>query len=173
MRSHGYHTVPPAIVQKAPFFTEERKTAFFNKRSNSTQTSSGSSFIQPKLTINEPNDKLEKEADAVADDVVKKNNADTVQRKQLSDIQRKCKECEEEEKMVQKKPEGNSADVSASSGGIESTSGKGNLLPTKTLTEMNSAFGADFSQEHIHNDKDYVKMHLTEISTEKIGRAQV
>lgn len=159
MRSHGYYTVPPAITQRAPFFTEERKNTFFNKRNNSTHTNPASSFIQPKLTINDPNDKFEQEADAVANEVVGKNSgSSSIQRKQLNAIQRKCKECEKEV-MVQKQHDGNSANVSPSlSGGIESTSGKGNSLPTRTLTEMNSAFGADFSQVHIHNDNESVTM---------------
>jgi hypothetical protein len=158
MKSHGYHNISLPIIQRAAFSADERKTNFFS-RSNSTQSNSAS-FIQPKLTVNEPNDKFEKEADAVANDVVNRNGGtNRLQTKQISGIQRKCKECEEEEGMVQEKPEGSSTNVAPTlSNSIESSSGKGNSLPTKTLTEMNSSFGTDFSGVHIHNDSGSASM---------------
>ncbi len=158
MKSHGYHSISLPVIQRAAFFTDERKTNFFS-RSNSPQSNSAS-FIQPKLTVNEPNDKLEKEADAVANDVVNKTSGNRLQQKQITGVQRKCKECEEEEERnIQKKPESNSAIASpALSSNIESTSGKGNSLPAKTLAEMNSSFGTDFSGVHIHNDSGSANM---------------
>src|SRR5579875_3566135 len=63
-------------------------------------------FFQPKLTINQPDDVYEQEADAVADKVMQMpmNSKPFFSPKPLSisTVQRKCKECEEEEKMQRK-----------------------------------------------------------------------
>jgi hypothetical protein len=54
-------------------------------------------FFQPKLDVNEPGDKYEKEADNVADAVVNKSSADPVaQRKEISGIQRLSTPAEDE-----------------------------------------------------------------------------
>ena len=74
-------------------------------------------FFQPKLTIGQPNDKYEKEADAVADAVVNQTSAQPVlQTKKISSIQRYMTNAEfdergtnteriEEDKRIQEKPE--------------------------------------------------------------------
>lgn len=53
----------------APFFTKEGSDAFFTPAG---QQDSAPFFVQPKLTVNQPNDKFEQEADAVADKVVQR-----------------------------------------------------------------------------------------------------
>jgi hypothetical protein len=59
----------------------------------------GSPFFQPKLTINQPNDIYEQEADAVADHVMRMNEPSSGKTFFSSPVvQRKCAECEEEEK---------------------------------------------------------------------------
>ncbi len=61
--------------------------------------------IQPKLSINQPNDVYEQEADAVADQVMRMKDTSLHTggffKPSLSQIQRKCAECEEEEKQRQ------------------------------------------------------------------------
>lgn len=52
--------------------------------------------IQPKLTMGQPNDRFEQEADAVADQVMKMSKS------QIPPIQRKCDHCEEEEELQMK-----------------------------------------------------------------------
>ncbi|WP_421795231.1 eCIS core domain-containing protein [Haliscomenobacter sp.] len=88
------------------------------------QAESPSAFFQPKLTINAPNDQYEREADAVADQVVNEQSSNaaglngqaTIQRKPISQIQRLATPAEEkmpatndarmaEDKMIQEKPE--------------------------------------------------------------------
>jgi uncharacterized protein DUF4157 len=65
----------------------------------------------------------------------------------------------EEDKMkgsaaVQKKPDvGTTASPHVSSR-IESSAGKGSALPPKTMNEMSSSFGADFSNVRVHNDNE-------------------
>ena len=61
-------------------------------------------FFQPKLSINNPNDAYEQEADMMADRVMHMEQP-AVQLKPLSvtAIQRKCAHCEDEEKKIQRK----------------------------------------------------------------------
>ncbi len=137
-------------------------------------------FFQTKpgrFTINQPHDPFEQEANRVADAVVNGNaGADIVQQKKISNIQRMnkeiqqnpqlqrmCTECEEEEKEgLQSKAvqgTGNAAAASSSlSGRIESTAGAGQPLPAETLGEMNTSFGADFSNVHIHTGAESAQM---------------
>jgi Domain of unknown function (DUF4157) len=62
--------------------------------------------IQPKLTINQPNDIYEQEADAMADKVMRMPdpsiNDNLFFKRSVSAIQRKCAHCEEEEKKIQR-----------------------------------------------------------------------
>lgn len=68
-------------------------------------------FIQPKLTINQPNDIYEQEADAVAEKVmrmpVQNQEQPFFQSRPLSvtPVQRKCSSCEQEEKLQRKEEE--------------------------------------------------------------------
>ena len=91
------------------------KAPFFQKHST---------FIQPKLTIGQPGDRHEQEADAMADQVVQRlaepmhdrpdrSCASPAEGQSISPIQRKCSECAEEESLqkmegeetkVQRKP---------------------------------------------------------------------
>jgi len=78
-----------------------RKT-FFSEKKN---------FIQPKLTINQPNDIYEQEADSVAERVMRMPDSKTeplfFQPKPISltPVQRKCSACEHEEKLQRKEDE--------------------------------------------------------------------
>src|SRR4051794_40693550 len=64
-------------------------------------------FFQPKLTINQPNDVYEQEADAMAEKVMRITNNESTQQPffnpAISAIQRKCAHCEEEEKKMQRR----------------------------------------------------------------------
>jgi hypothetical protein len=60
-------------------------------------------MIQPKLTIGPVDDEYEREADAVADKVMRMSNTETLQTNASPvNIQRKCEHCEEEEKLQRK-----------------------------------------------------------------------
>ena len=80
-------TAKTATQNREPFFGP-KKAPFF-----------GSSVIQPKLTIGAVDDPYEREADDVADKVMRMDS-NTIQTKPLSisSIQRKCAACEQEEK---------------------------------------------------------------------------
>ncbi|ANH80403.1 hypothetical protein A8C56_04860 [Niabella ginsenosidivorans] len=64
--------------------------------------------IQPKLTINEPGDIFEQEADAVAEKVMRMEVAET-QGEQAKIVQRKCAACEKEDEELQRKEKGRHA----------------------------------------------------------------
>ncbi len=96
---------------ETPFFSKEGKVPFFN--------SVNSGVVQTKLTIGQPNDKYEKEADNMADAVVNNVSKPDVQHKEISNIQREslatpledeklgtAEQRMEEDKLVQEKPEG-------------------------------------------------------------------
>jgi hypothetical protein len=155
----------------------KQNTAFFGKRSGRGvfgaprpkehffpgKTTPGET-IQPKLTVGQPNDVYEKEADVMANKVV--------QRKcEAEDIQMKCSHCEEKEKKIQRKPifeseavpkeqpiqrkPASSSDASVSpsvESGLRSSKGGGSPLPAATRHQMETGFGADFSGVRIHND---------------------
>lgn len=98
--------------QNTPFFSRERGQSFFGKNADVDPffTKQTTPFIQTKLTIGQPNDKYEQEADTMADQVVQRlSKPETVQTKPnpLANvvtplIQAKCAACEEEEKLQKK-----------------------------------------------------------------------
>jgi|GEM_PF-2808469 len=126
-------------------------------------------FFQPKLNVNTPGDAHEREADAVADQVMrmpafvpsagKQGAAPIVQRMPLtpvSGIMRKCAGCEEKEKEgVQRKETGGSDASGKAAPSVVSdvlSSGSGQPMESGTKHFMESRFGQDFSQVRIHTD---------------------
>ena len=76
-----------------------------------------------------------------------------VQKKDNPDMEK------EKKKPVQAKQETNSGHASSAvSSKIERSAGKGNALPAKTLNEMSSSFGVNFSDVNIHKDNDASEM---------------
>lgn len=110
-------------------------------------------LIQPKLTIGPVDDPYEREADAVAEKVMRISDTETLQTKPSPlTIQRKCAACEEEEN-VQMKGEGNA------SGGMiappvvhDVINSPGQKLDAGTRDFMESRFGYDFGNVQIHNN---------------------
>ncbi len=121
-------------------------------------------FFQPKLTINNPNDKFEQEADAVAHKVMQKE-IPSQQKKpdnnsffkampiSITPIQRKCAHCEDEEKMQRKEMNGNetAADNNLESY-VGSLSNAGQYLPNEVRNFYEPKFGYDFSNVKVHTD---------------------
>lgn len=104
-------------TKRQPFFNKEGQDGFFSKSSESSTSFFNPVTIQPKLTIGQPNDKYEVEADAMADKVVQRlsnqkhanNSSSEGVQKGFGEgaqhgnlVQTKCAECEEE---LQKKEE--------------------------------------------------------------------
>jgi hypothetical protein len=122
--------------------------------------------IQAKLSMGKPGDKYEVEADKMADQVVsnKSGEASVQKMEGEEEVQAKCAECENEQ--VQKKGEEEEVqaktDQSQSKGaGIEGklrNGSGGQSMDAKTKAEMESGFGADFSNVNIHTDSEAAQM---------------
>ncbi|MFL5740595.1 MAG: DUF4157 domain-containing protein [Flavisolibacter sp.] len=109
--------------------------------------------LQRKLLIGAADDPLEHEADQMAKEVVSAPDA--------SFLQRKCTDCEEEDKLqrkpvksfIQKKQSAPSAQVDDQvSSSIEASKGSGRSMEPSALSFMESRFQQDFSKVQIHAD---------------------
>ncbi len=109
-RNKDSHTNAEKERKETPFFAKESKTPFFNVVNGGT--------VQTKLTVGQPGDKYEKEADHMADAVVNNSSKPAIQNKEISSIQREslatpqedekldtAEQRVEEDKLVQEKPE--------------------------------------------------------------------
>ncbi|BAY50002.1 hypothetical protein SAMD00079811_76310 (plasmid) [Scytonema sp. HK-05] len=113
--------------------------------------------IQTKLTIGEPGDKYEQEADRVAAQVVHQINAPmSSQPEQSQSIQREAMPSEDELQMkavtqLQRSQAGMTAtpDLETS---IQQAKGSGQSLADNIRQPMEQAFGADFSGVKVHTD---------------------
>jgi hypothetical protein len=127
-----------------------------------TTSSSGLLFFQPKLTVNQPNDKYEQEADSMADRVMRMTNStqneNTFFKSTPLTIQRKCQHCQDEEKLHRKESSG--AEVQGSNeldSYVGSLGTSGQALPENSRQFFEPRFGQDFSNVHIHTDSIAVK----------------
>ncbi len=115
--------------------------------------------IQTKLTIGSPNDRYEKEADAMADRIMRMPIA-PVSLPSLktngNSIQAKCAACEHEEEQIRRKPlmmksdGGQPVATKALGNELTRSKGGGQPLPVATNRFMSSAFGTDFSHVRIY-----------------------
>lgn len=115
-------------------------------------------FFQPKLTINQPNDVYEREADHMADKVMRMTDSSFASNSFFTPVantaQRKCKACEEEDKHVHRK-ESNSAEVNGSAeldSYVSSLNSSGQQMPQSSRQFFEPRFGHDFSNVKIHTD---------------------
>jgi uncharacterized protein DUF4157 len=104
----------PVQAKRQPFFSKEGEGSFFSKSNETTESFFGPNTVQAKLTIGQPNDKYEVEADTMADKVIQRLNTGHIEHGRNSPsntntnhntIQRKCTECEQEEKLQKKDDE--------------------------------------------------------------------
>ncbi|MEB3358291.1 MAG: DUF4157 domain-containing protein [Synechococcales bacterium] len=125
------------------------------------------SVIQTKLTVGEPGDKYEQEADRTAAQIMRMPDpqADEISTESLNQpqIQRMCSKCEaeeEEEPSIQMKEGGDRSPSSASNleSRLASQSGKGSALPESVRSFMEPRFGNDFSGVRVHTDSASVQM---------------
>ncbi len=108
---------PSSSHSSKPFINKSGEGAFFSNAKETEQPFFSQSIVQTKLTIGQPNDKYEQEADQVADQVVQRlEQSKTVDSNQesssisknplsISSIQRKCDACDQEEKLQKKEDE--------------------------------------------------------------------
>ncbi|MFZ1611990.1 MAG: DUF4157 domain-containing protein [Chitinophagales bacterium] len=115
--------------------------------------------VQAKLTVNEPGDIYEQEAEAMADRVMRMSSNEAT--KPVTgligkSLQRKCAHCEEEEKKkkpIMRKAEAGNSGMSVSTSfasSLNASKGGGSPLPQGTKSFMENAFSTDFSEVRIH-----------------------
>ena len=104
-------------------------------------------MIQPKLKINKPGDRFEKEAD---------RQAENIMRSPKTRIQRKCTSCEEEQDDLIFRDAQNIADGKITSPGLvnqlNNSKANGQPLDRGTKLFMESHFGVDLNGVRVHND---------------------
>ena len=118
--------------------------------------------IQPKLSINEPGDRYEQEADAVAEQVMRAPQSRTggdfffqPVSASISSVQRKCQHCEDEEKENKVQMKDNSSDAGGTTAPAtvkDALGSNGQSMDADTKNFMESRFGEDFGDVQIHND---------------------
>jgi len=143
------------------------------------KSSALSSFIQAKLTVSQPGDQYEQEADRVADQVLRKvaatgptlstqDGESSVQRAEDSSTSDENTTGNPlidqinvvlEQEGLQAKAESGSLDVSDDfESELLGANGAGQPIPGSAKTEMENAFGADFSSVRLHTDSHAVAM---------------
>ncbi|MGN6640220.1 MAG: eCIS core domain-containing protein, partial [Mucilaginibacter sp.] len=144
----------------------EKLTSIPGQHSNTNVAHSGFSlnrerFFQPKLAINEPGDVYEQEADAMADKVMHMpaSSSQSFFKPATTAIQRKCKDCEEEDQMLQRKgtdanPMADGHDLDKYGDTLDSS---GQPLTNASRQMFEPRFGYDFSDVRVHTDNEAAK----------------
>ncbi len=121
-------------------------------------------MIQPRLAIGKPGDRYEKEADAMADRVMRMPETESLQMQPIEEeeemLQMQPIE-EEEEEMIQPKPVSFSSTYTAPYGiknKLDSSNGNGQGMETGTLNFMQDRFRANFGNVRIHTGTDAIQM---------------
>lgn len=122
-------------------YDEATKESFFSKQNDSNKPGQKNAFFQAKLSVSQPADPSEQQADAVANAVVN-------QPFQAAHFG-----------LINRSPATTGSflppDISEK---IESRSGRGNSLPKNVQQEMGASFGTDFSNVQTHTDRESVNM---------------
>ncbi|NER12068.1 DUF4157 domain-containing protein [Leptobacterium flavescens] len=97
-------------MKQQSFFGKEGEGNFFSANKESASSFFDNNIIQTKLSIGQPDDKYELEADAMADKVVQRLSTEneisnTPIPSAVNVVQAKCNACEEEEKLQRKEEE--------------------------------------------------------------------
>jgi hypothetical protein len=120
-------------------------------------------LIQPKLTINQPNDIYEQEADAMADKVMRRTDSEEIPqpffRPKIFSLQRKCAHCEEENNRMQ--PKDRNGKEAPKNKKLESERGIGNPKPLFNFNIRNSKdsllIPANNRCSHLDGEPDLMK----------------
>lgn len=128
-----------------------------NAPAGKDQSKGNNPFFQPKLTVNQPNDIYEQEADATADRVMRRSSPASLQNNHFFKpaLQRKCTHCEEEEKAQRKEGE----TVGKVNGSLQTENylsnkqSAGSPMSKEQKSFFESRMGYDFSDVRIHTDE--------------------
>ncbi|PTQ91924.1 uncharacterized protein DUF4157 [Nitrosomonas nitrosa] len=175
-------TREPFIQRQCSHCVEEENTPFISP--------SRVGRVQAKLIIGQPGDQYEREADQIADYVMRmpmeRETRPLISRIShvQPNLQRLCTDCEDEiqrkpsdvlereeelsdaalrpsESIVQRNGNGDKAATQTSSdlsNQLQRRQGRGERLPQDIQTEMENAFGTDFSGVRVHRDSEAVQM---------------
>jgi hypothetical protein len=157
------------------------------RNAQTAQVTEPAAPVQPKLTVGQPNDQYEQEADRVAEQVMSmappvtpniqrqtEEEQEEIQTKPLVEtitpivqrqevleedepIQAKCESCEGEEQ-VQRSPNGVPQVEANLESRLNASKGGGSPLPNEVRGFMEPRFGTDFSQVRVHTDSAAVQM---------------
>jgi Domain of unknown function (DUF4157)/Bacterial protein of unknown function (DUF922) len=123
--------------------------------------------LRAKLSVSQPGDPYEQEADRVADEVMRmqipESNEAVAMRSIQATISRKCTDCEREKFLqpkltIQRSGKGNLQTEDDLESRLNSSKGGGNSLPDDVRSFMEPRFGADFSEVRVHTGSDAVQM---------------
>ena len=115
-------------------------------------------FFQPKLTVNQPNDSFEQEADIVAEKVMRMPAGNAIQHSffqpAITSVNRKCQHCVEEEMLHRKEStEGEVHGNNELDNYVGSLNSSGQTLPISIRGFFEPRFGHDFSDVRVHTDQ--------------------
>jgi hypothetical protein len=131
------------------------KNSFFPVKADEK---SRSNFFQPKLKVGPVDDSFEREADAMAEQIVGGGHSHSNVKSVSSEaIQRKCSHCEEEEKLQRKEQSREGSHVEAPASVSDAISRGGNSMDDSTKNFMENNFGYNFSHVKIHTDSASAK----------------
>jgi Domain of unknown function (DUF4157) len=145
-------TAIPAAIHLS---TDSEKDNLQLKEENGLVKSSASPLIfQPKLSIGSPDDIYEKEADAMADQVMRMSMPEPISFSSAKNtVNRKCSECEQEEKLHRKESSSDSTSVAPPIVHDVINSSYGKSLDESTRSFMEPRFNYDFSNVKIHDNE--------------------
>ncbi len=146
----------PSPPLKSPQQQVARLHSMYGNQAVLRMLSPSAPTIQTKLTVNRPGDPFEQEADRVADQVMRMTAPTMVQRtwsacQDEDKVQRKCTECEEEEKKTELQ-ETTAGPQFAPPSVHDVLSSPGQPLDPATRAFMEPRFGQDFGHVRIHTD---------------------
>ncbi|MDQ6969606.1 MAG: DUF4157 domain-containing protein [Mariprofundus sp.] len=130
-------------------------TCFISKRSNAL-TVLPRPRVQTKLKVGKPNDRFEREADRMADQVLAAP-APVQSQPEIAQSGDDQPEVKKDEAVMAKG--GTSGEVSPNlESQLSNTKGGGSSLPEATRSSMEQGIGADFSRVRIHTDNNAIQM---------------
>ena len=145
---------PPSPLQQARFGMLQRKCAC----GGGCPRCRGGTPVQTKLAIGDPGDAFERDADRIADEVMRMPDPPVRASPALPSVQRKCAACEEEEKSkLRTKHDASGAGPSATSAPPivhDILRAPAQPLDAETRAFMEPRFGCDFSQVRVHTDAE-------------------
>jgi peptidoglycan hydrolase-like protein with peptidoglycan-binding domain len=144
-----------ATARRKQSLAQQREPAHVPQANHQMQSLLRSGALQARLSVSQPGDPLERQADAMAERVmggasaVTPSNAALAPAAQAPPVQRRCAACDEE---AQRKEAGGTAGPASHAAGAEVTPipGAGVPLPSDVRSYFEPRFGSDFSRVRVH-----------------------